>query len=117
MSEVAKWRVMLRLQIKPTMGPDFEKTWLAVGSSVTNNPCNHGQWLLRDAEEKDIYYIISDWSTREDFEQFERSEAHLGHRQKLHPYRISGSMQTMEIVQFVPSRQSVGKQGDSIAME
>ncbi len=92
------FRVLLRMQINPGMCDDFERTWREVGDSVTAHPANLGQWLMRSAEEPDVYYIISDWVDEPRFREFEHSEAHVGHRTKLHPYRSGGSMTTMHVV-------------------
>jgi heme-degrading monooxygenase HmoA len=92
------FRVVLRMQIKPGMEHDFEKVWLEVGDSVTTHPANLGQWLSRGAEEDGVYYIVSDWVNEPLFREFETSDRHLEHRQKLHPYRSGGSMTTMHVV-------------------
>ncbi|MGA4850166.1 antibiotic biosynthesis monooxygenase family protein [Streptomyces sp. G5(2025)] len=92
------FRVMLRMQIKPGMEDDFEKVWREVGDSVTTHPANLGQWLSRSTEEDGVYYIVSDWMNEPLFREFETSDRHLEHRQKLHPYRFGGSMTTMQVV-------------------
>lgn len=92
------FRVMLRMQIRPGMEHEFEKVWLEVGDSVTTHPANLGQWLSRGAEEDGVYYIVSDWVNEPLFREFETSDRHLEHRQKLHPYRSGGSMTTMRVV-------------------
>jgi heme-degrading monooxygenase HmoA len=92
------FRVMLRMQVKPGMEHDFEKVWLEVGDSVTTHPANLGQWLSRSTEEDGVYYIVSDWTSEPLFREFETSDRHLEHRQKLHPYRSGGSMTTMHVV-------------------
>jgi heme-degrading monooxygenase HmoA len=98
MGEPTRFRVMLRMQIKPGMAEAFEKTWLDVGDSVTSHPANLGQWLSRSCDEEDVYYIVSDWVDEPRFREFETSARHLEHRQKLHPYRSGGSMATMNVV-------------------
>lgn len=97
------FRVMLRMRIKPGMEDDFEKVWRDVGDSVTSHPANLGQWLSRAATEDteadgSVYYIVSDWVDEPRFREFETSDRHLEHRQKLHPYRSGGSMTTMSVV-------------------
>lgn len=92
------FRVMLRMQIKPGMETDFERVWNEVGDSVTGDPANLGQWLSRSSTEEGVYYIVSDWVDEPRFREFETSEKHLEHRQKLHPYRSHGSMVTMNVV-------------------
>ncbi|GAA4203677.1 antibiotic biosynthesis monooxygenase [Streptosporangium oxazolinicum] len=103
------FRVMLRMQIKPGMGGDFEKVWYQVADAVTHHPANRGQWLSRSAEEEGIYYIVSDWADEERFREFERSDRHLEHRTKLHPYRSGGSMTTMNVV-YDMSRETARRQ-------
>ncbi|GAA3501778.1 antibiotic biosynthesis monooxygenase [Streptomyces prasinosporus] len=92
------FRVMLRMEIRPGMEKDFERTWREVGASVTDHPANLGQWLSRSAEENGVYYIVSDWTDEPRFRAFETSERHVRHREKLHPYRTGGSMTTMHVV-------------------
>lgn len=96
------FRVMLRMQIKPDMGTEFERVWQEVGGSVTSHPANLGQWLSRSNEEADVYYIVSDWVDEPRFREFETSERHMEHRAKLHPYRSGGSMTTMNVVRHLP---------------
>lgn len=92
------FRVLLRMQIKPGMEQGFERTWLDVGSVITDHPANLGQWLMKSAEEEGIYYIVSDWADETRFREFERSDEHIDHRQRLHPFRSGGSMTTMRVV-------------------
>jgi heme-degrading monooxygenase HmoA len=89
------FRVLLRMQIKPGMTDDFERTWLDVGKAVTDHPANLGQWLLRSTDEDGVYFIVSDWLDEPRFREFEHSPEHVEHRTKLHPYRSGGSMWTM----------------------
>jgi heme oxygenase (mycobilin-producing) len=90
--------VLLRMQIKPGRERDFEHAWLSIGTAVTSQSSNIAQWLLRGADDDGAYYIVSDWTDEASFRDFERSPAHLEHRQQLHPYREAGSMQTMVAV-------------------
>jgi len=92
------FRVMLRMEIKPGRAEEFERTWTEVGDSVTSHPANLGQWLSRSIDEPGIYYIVSDWTDEPRFREFEHSDRHLEHRQKLHPFRSGGSMVTMTVV-------------------
>lgn len=92
------FRVMLRMQIKPGMEAEFERVWLEIGDSVTGHRASLGQWLSRSAEESGVYYIVSDWTDEARFREFEHSDGHLAHRQRLHPFRSGGSMTTMHVV-------------------
>jgi heme-degrading monooxygenase HmoA len=95
---MAVFRIMLRMQIRPGMGAEFEKAWYSIGDVVSGHPANLGQWLLRSGDEENLYYIMSDWVGEPEFREFEQSPQHLEHRQKLHPYREQGSMATMHVV-------------------
>jgi heme-degrading monooxygenase HmoA len=100
----AVFRVMLRLSIIEGKEKEFEETWYGIGSVVTDHPANLGQWLLRSYDEPRTYYIMSDWESEPLFREFERSERHLEHRVKLHPFRDGGSMATMSVVYSLPSQ-------------
>jgi heme-degrading monooxygenase HmoA len=93
-----RFRVMLRMQIRPGMERQFEETWNQVGHAITGHPGNLGQWLSRSAEEEGVYYVVSDWVDETQFRAFEHSEQHLRHRTRLHPYRSGGSMTTMHVL-------------------
>lgn len=95
------FRVMLRMNIKPGAEADFERVWMEIGDAVTSHPANLGQWLSR-SDEEGVYYIVSDWIDEPRFREFETSDRHLEHRQKLHPYRSGGSMTTMHVVAYLP---------------
>ncbi|MBO2445582.1 antibiotic biosynthesis monooxygenase [Actinomadura barringtoniae] len=92
------FRVMLRMEIKPGMGEQFERVWTEVGNVITDHPANLGQWLLKNAEDENVYHIMSDWVDEPLFREFETSDQHLEHRTKLHPYRSGGSMTTAHVV-------------------
>lgn len=94
------FRVILRMEIRPGMEEEFERTWLAIGDTVSGHPANLGQWLMRSGEPAE-YFIVSDWVNEERFREFERSEQHLDHRTRLHPYRLGGQMWTMHGVSFL----------------
>jgi heme-degrading monooxygenase HmoA len=103
-AEGTVFRVMLRMEIRPGMAPEFERTWADVGTAITGHPANLGQWLSRSAEEPGVYYVVSDWLDEARFREFEHSERHLRHRTKLHPYRSGGSMTTMHVVRHMPGQ-------------
>lgn len=107
------FRVILRMEIRPGMEEEFERTWLAIGDTVSGHPANLGQWLMRrDAGAGSSagpaeYFIVSDWVDEPRFREFERSEQHLHHRRKLHPYRLGGEMWTMNGVAFLAGSAAV----------
>jgi heme oxygenase (mycobilin-producing) len=98
------YRVMLRMQIKPGRELEFEQVWASVGTAVTGHRANLGQWLARSDEEDGVYYIASDWVDEAQFREFEHSEAHVRHRALLQPMRASGSMNTANVVFYMPSQ-------------
>ncbi|TCP56789.1 heme-degrading monooxygenase HmoA [Tamaricihabitans halophyticus] len=107
MAQENVFRVMLRMEIKPGLDKEFERVWCEVGDSVVTHPANLGQWLSH-SEDEGVYYIVSDWVSEERFREFETSDRHLRHREKLHPYRSGGWMTTMNVVTFLPGVASVG---------
>jgi len=92
------FRVTLRMEVHPGRGAEFEQAWYDGAEVITGQPANLGQWLSRSADEDDVYYIVSDWVDEPGFRTYELSEEHLVHRQKLHPYRRSGSMITSHVL-------------------
>lgn len=98
MADQRVFRVMLRMVIHPGMEAKFEETWHQVGHTITADPANIRQWLSRDAEDQSVYYVVSDWVDERGFRKFERSEQHLEHRTKLHPFRASATMASMHVV-------------------
>jgi heme-degrading monooxygenase HmoA len=92
------FRVELTMRVHPGKEDEFERTWLRIGSAVTDHPANLGQWLSRSDEQDGTYVIISDWVDEPRFREFERSPGHLEHRRLLHPLRAGGSMTTMHVL-------------------
>ncbi|MFI0349076.1 antibiotic biosynthesis monooxygenase family protein [Actinomadura sp. 9N407] len=92
------FRVLLRMQIRPGMGEEFEKSWHELGGTVTGNPANLGHCLARSTEDDDVYFIVSDWLDEPRFREYEHSREHVVHRERLHPFRLGGSMETMRMV-------------------
>jgi heme-degrading monooxygenase HmoA len=91
------FRVLLRMELHEGGEAEFEKAWLAGADVISGQPANLGQWLALSAEEPAVYYIISDWTDEAAFRDYELSEEHREHRQRLHPYRKSGTMAVMNI--------------------
>jgi len=106
------FRVMLRMNIKPGSEAEFEQVWREIGDVVTSHPANLGQWLSRSQEEDGVYYIVSDWVDEPRFREFETSDRHLQHRQKLHPYRSGGSMTTMRVLTHLTATGGLGSHAE-----
>ncbi|MEU8803914.1 antibiotic biosynthesis monooxygenase family protein [Spirillospora sp. NPDC048819] len=96
--EAGIFRVMLRMCIHPGMEREFEDTWHRVGHAITEHPANIRQWLSREDGDDNAYFVVSDWVDEPGFREFEQSAQHLEHRTKLHPFRASASMVTMQVV-------------------
>ncbi|MDQ7803506.1 antibiotic biosynthesis monooxygenase family protein [Amycolatopsis sp. A133] len=90
--------MQLRMTVHPGREAEFEQVWHRLGGIITEQPANLGQTLSRSVEEESVYYIVSDWTSEEEFREYERSERHVEHRKQLHPYRSAGSMTTMRVV-------------------
>jgi heme-degrading monooxygenase HmoA len=95
-------RVVLRMEVRPELAERFETAWIDGARVIAREPANLGQWLSRSDDEDGVYYIVSDWADEPSFRDYERSERHRVHRQRLHPYRSAGSMTTMKLVHAAP---------------
>jgi len=93
-----KFRVVLRMQTIPGRAEEFEQAWVAGAAIIMEEPANLGQSLSKSADEDNVYYIVSDWVDEPGFREYERSQRHVEHRSRLHPYRVSGSMMTMSMI-------------------
>lgn len=92
------FRVVLRMNTLPGRGQEFEREWMEGAGLIAQEPANLGQWLSRSVDEDNVYYIVSDWTDEARFRKYERSERHLAHRSRLHPFRASGSMAAMNVI-------------------
>ena len=91
------FRVLLRMELHEGGEAEFEKAWLAGADVITSQSANLGQCLAPSAEEPAVYYVISDWTDEASFRAYELSVEHLEHRERLHPYRRSGTMAVMNV--------------------
>jgi heme oxygenase (mycobilin-producing) len=100
----AAFRIMLRMQTIPGKEMEFEREWAAGAGLIAREPANRGQWLAKSAEEDGVYYIVSDWIDEPSFRDYEQSPRHAEHRSRLHPYRETGAMVTMNVIHEVMAR-------------
>ncbi|WP_067499167.1 antibiotic biosynthesis monooxygenase [Actinoplanes sp. TFC3] len=96
------FRVLLRMEVRPGAGENFEKAWHEGAGVITGQRANLGQWLCRGEDEPGVYHIISDWTDEKSFREYEHSPEHLAHRQTLHPYRLRGTMATATVLADLP---------------
>jgi len=94
------FRVLLRMQIRPGLERDFERVWLDIGCTIAGQPGVLGQTLLETIEDG-TYLTVSDWTDEPAFRRFEHSAEHVGNRRRLEPFRVGGSMTTMQVVHRV----------------
>jgi heme-degrading monooxygenase HmoA len=92
------FRVLLRMEVRPGQGPEFERVWTDSAATITDQEANLGQWLSRSLDEEGVYYIVSDWLDEARFRAYEQTEEHRQHRSRLHPFRSTGSMVTMQVL-------------------
>ncbi|HZN74639.1 MAG TPA: antibiotic biosynthesis monooxygenase family protein [Micromonosporaceae bacterium] len=101
---MSTYRVLLRMQVVPGKEESFERAWRDGARTIAEEPANVAQWLSRSDDENSVYYIVSDWVDERSFREYEVSERHRLHREKLHPYRSAGSMTTMTVVDSTAGR-------------
>ncbi|KOV60923.1 hypothetical protein ADL01_32580 [Streptomyces sp. NRRL WC-3618] len=98
MPDPLPFRVMLRMEIAPGQGAEFEKVWQEVGRGIAAQPGNLWQSLARSADEEDVYHVVTDWVDAPSFHRFEHSEEHVENRRRLAPYRRGGEMRLSQTV-------------------
>jgi heme-degrading monooxygenase HmoA len=107
---VSRFRMVLRMAVRPGTEQDFETEWLGVADDIAAHPACLGQTLERSAEEcsadaggtdGSVFYIISDWADEASFRDFARDEIHHQHRARLAPFRLSSSITTMTMVRHL----------------
>jgi heme-degrading monooxygenase HmoA len=96
------FRVLLRMRIRPGEGVAFGRAWQAGADVIAGQADNLGQWLARDTEDADTYYVISDWADEASFRAYEHGAVHAEHLARLRPYRAEGEMATMSVLSGVP---------------
>ncbi|GHF22332.1 antibiotic biosynthesis monooxygenase family protein [Streptomyces morookaense] len=104
MPDSLPFRVMLRMEIHPGRGPEFERVWQEVGRGIAAHAGNLCQALARATDEEDVYYVVTDWVDAPSFHRFEHSEEHVENRRRLAPYRRGGEMRLTETVCLLPGR-------------
>jgi heme-degrading monooxygenase HmoA len=98
MQDMERFRVMVTLEVEPELAAEFEQVWRDGAGVIAGHPANLGHWLARSTGTDHRYYIVSDWVDEASFRAFERSDAHLEHRARLHPYRRTGAFDTMRVL-------------------
>lgn len=96
------FRVLLRMRTRPGAGVAFERAWRSGADVIASQADNLGQWLARDTEDADVYYVISDWTDEASFRSYEHSAVHAEHLARLRPHRANGEMSTMSVICGVP---------------
>jgi heme-degrading monooxygenase HmoA len=97
------FRVLLEMHVTPAHAAEFEAAWSDVARSVSANPANLGQALMRSCDRPGQYHVLTDWTDEAAFRSFERSAEHVGHRARLAPYRTGVTMTTTHIVAELPA--------------
>lgn len=91
-------RATLHMKVKPGRGADFERAWEAIAEQVRNVPGNIRQALTRDPEDPDSFEVTSDWNSREQFGEFERSPEQDDLTAPLRELRASAHMTVHELL-------------------
>jgi heme-degrading monooxygenase HmoA len=91
-------RVVLTVDIKPGEEGEFEREFGGVASSLKDARGLLGQVLCRDADNVSRYHIMSDWSSREEFREFEVSPEQDEATAPVRKHRSSVRMAIYEVV-------------------
>lgn len=98
MPDALPFRVMLRMEIAPGQGAEFEQEWQEVARGIAAQPGNLCQSLARSADEENVYHVVTDWVDAPSFHRFEHSDEHIDNRRRLAPYRRGGEMRLSQTV-------------------
>lgn len=101
-------RVVLTVEIKPGEEQEFEREFEEVARKVEGSPGMLGQVLCRDVNAPSRYLIMSDWSSREEFRQFEVSPEQDDATAPVRRHRTSVQMHLYDVVLGGESRGAVG---------
>jgi heme-degrading monooxygenase HmoA len=67
------FRAVISMKVKAGREADFERAWETIAQQVRSAPGNLRQSLARDPSDNSTYVLTSDWQSREQFHDFERS--------------------------------------------
>jgi heme-degrading monooxygenase HmoA len=96
--ETALVKTVLSMVVRPGCEPVFESAWATLAPSISCYPGNLGQALMRDAQERRRYVIVSDWSSFEALRAFETSDERRRLSTALDPLRESADKNVFDVI-------------------
>jgi heme-degrading monooxygenase HmoA len=97
-------RATLFMKVKKGRGEEFESAWRKIADEVRKAPGNLRQTLTRDPQDSDSFTVTSDWSSREEFGQFERSPEQDDLTAPLRDLRASAHMTVHDLVVHIEGK-------------
>lgn len=91
-------RATLYMKVKDGRGSDFEREWRTIAEEVRRLSGSIRQALTRDPEDPDSFVVTSDWRSREEFGEFERSSEQDRLTAPLRELRASSRMTVHDLV-------------------
>jgi heme-degrading monooxygenase HmoA len=77
------------MKVEPEREAEFEAAWMNIAGHVSRAPGNLSQSLLRSYEDPSVFFVVSDWDSKESFERFERSDEQARLTAPLRALRVS----------------------------
>ena len=85
------------MEVMPEREAEFEAAWLLIADQARHTPGNLSQSLLRSYEDPNIFLVVSDWETRDSFDEFEQSDAQAALTAPLRVLRVSARRDVHEL--------------------
>ena len=79
-------RMLLFASIDAEKEKEFEAAFLVVRERVATVPGHERDQLMRQHDEPGAYVLISDWTTREQFQRWLKSDQHDQMTEEMRPY-------------------------------
>jgi quinol monooxygenase YgiN len=98
MTTVQAFRMHIRMEVAPGTEQDFEKGWLALAQAAQEHPANLDQWLARSAEDSCVFYLVTDWTGPEGYQEFVASPGFREHIGALRAARVSDVMRPAAVL-------------------
>lgn len=94
--------VINALKVPGEAGPELEKRFAARKHSVDSSPGFEGFKLLRPVAGEDRYFVLTQWASREDFENWRAQRADAAHvgKDAKKPVATGADLMEFEIVEL-----------------
>nr|ASA49559.1 monooxygenase [Actinoallomurus sp.] len=97
-ADVTPFRLLIRMVVAPADQAEFEKVWLEMAATAERHPANVAQWLAKDRNDPEVYYIASDWTDHAAYREFIAGPGHAEHAARLKELRREQTLTSMSLL-------------------